>query len=80
MRQFAIAYQEVTIAYLTGKTHAEMEPMLRAGDQAAVRSTTLQLTLLSLAELLDFGSRLIGRIMCGVVAVTYYAIQVNSQI
>jgi hypothetical protein len=35
VRQLAIAYQEVTIGYLNGKTNAEMEPTLRAGDDAA---------------------------------------------
>jgi hypothetical protein len=35
LRQLAIAYQQVTIGYLNGKTNAEMEATLRAGDQAA---------------------------------------------
>jgi hypothetical protein len=35
LRQLAIAYQEVTIGYLNGKTNSELEPTLRAGDAAA---------------------------------------------
>jgi hypothetical protein len=35
VRQLAIAYQEVTIGYLNGKTNSDLEPTLRAGDAAA---------------------------------------------
>lgn len=35
VRQLAIAYQEVTIGYLNGKTNSDLESTLRNGDEAA---------------------------------------------
>lgn len=36
VRKLAIAYQEVTIGYLNGKTNSELESTLRAGDEATL--------------------------------------------